>query len=404
VYAATGGEPARRVAIKVLREDMAHHPAMLARFAREAATVRQLQHPNIVELIEFDELAPGRPYYVMELLEGMDLRKRLRILGRFSPAEMLEVIEPVCLAVQAAHDAGIVHRDIKASNVLVEERSGQKTVKLLDFGVAKPIIETSGQGLTEPGAVVGTAHNMAPEQLRCERVDARVDIYALGVLIFQLLTGRHPFEAPDSVQVALQHLQSPAPRPSAWAPVTPALDAAVLRCLEKKPSMRFASAVDLLAALREAVGVEPAPSSSSRSSVATALGVRFEMMVESDVELDDHAIDVMSDILDTVERRLSGSAFSLPLRTSTSLLGVRVVSNEAELEREREQTESILKKIRAAVARRISPTSGISISLSSSVGEAVLQNVAGGLEVVGGSLLDVADWSVTTPSLTTPPA
>jgi serine/threonine protein kinase len=165
------------------------------------------------------------------------------------------VMDPVLSAVSAAHKAGIVHRDIKSSNIFIAQTGSKKTVKLLDFGIAKHVNPEPGkEGLTEPGARLGTAHNMAPEQIRCERLDQRADIYALGVVMFQLLTGHYPFEADDAWQLSWLHLQAPAPQPSMLAPRVPhALDAVILRCLEKKADARFQSADDLLAALRVAV-------------------------------------------------------------------------------------------------------------------------------------------------------
>ncbi|MEY4578331.1 MAG: hypothetical protein RL701_3034, partial [Pseudomonadota bacterium] len=232
VYSARHRSRDQRVAIKVLRAEMVPYPSLVTRFVREAEAANKIRHANIVEIFEFGEVERGRPYYVMELLEGMDLRSLLQLHGRFSPKEVLDLLEPVCRAVQAAHDVGIIHRDIKANNILIAESNGERIVKLLDFGIAKMLHgEASGQGLTEPGVKLGTAHNMAPEQIRCERLDARADIYALGVVLYQLLTGEYPFHADDPRKIALLHLQAPAPRPSGRAPVSPAVDAVVLRCL-----------------------------------------------------------------------------------------------------------------------------------------------------------------------------
>jgi serine/threonine protein kinase len=255
VYAARHNKTGRAVAIKVLRSEMVLLTKMVTRFVREAEAVNRIKHPNIVEMLEFGELQPGRPYYVMELLEGMDLGRYLRTHGRFSAHRCLKLMEPVLSAVAAAHKAGIVHRDIKASNIFVAQKAGQHTIKLLDFGIAKDTNPEPGkEGLTEPGARLGTASNMAPEQIRCERTDQRTDIYALGVVLFQLLTGHYPFEAEDPLQMTWLHLTSPAPQPSLLvARIPKALDAVILKCLEKKPENRFQSAEELLVALRAAV-------------------------------------------------------------------------------------------------------------------------------------------------------
>jgi serine/threonine protein kinase len=158
----------RAVAIKVLRPEMAMLSKMVTRFVREAEAVNRIRHPNIVGLLDFGEISPGRPYCVMELLEGMDLGKYLRASGRFSPHKCLALFEPILSAVSAAHKAGLIHRDIKASNVFIAQNNGQRVVKLLDFGIAKDVNSEPGkEGLTEPGTRLGTAHNMPPEQIRC---------------------------------------------------------------------------------------------------------------------------------------------------------------------------------------------------------------------------------------------
>jgi serine/threonine protein kinase len=168
VYAARHRTLGHRVAIKTLRAEVAGFPGMLERFKREAAMVTKIGHPNIVQIHEFGEISAGRPYYVMELLEGSDLRKLLELSGRLSPREALDLLDPVCDAVQAAHEAGIIHRDLKATNVLISEAQGKRVVKLLDFGIAKRLSdEAAGQGLTRPGATLGTPHLMAPLQIRC---------------------------------------------------------------------------------------------------------------------------------------------------------------------------------------------------------------------------------------------
>src|SRR6186713_2420115 len=145
----------RRAAVKVLRRQLASSPQMVARFVQEARAVNMIKHPSIVDIFEFDDLPDGRPFYVMELLEGIDLRSVLNERGRFPPGEVLEILEPVCSALQAAHDLGIVHRDLKASNIFIAKIGGQRVIKLLDFGIAKLLHPDAGQG--EGGlTVVGT--------------------------------------------------------------------------------------------------------------------------------------------------------------------------------------------------------------------------------------------------------
>jgi eukaryotic-like serine/threonine-protein kinase len=385
VYAARDAA-GRHVAVKVLRAEMARFPSMITRFIREAEVVRDIHHPNIVEIYEIGELEPNRPYYAMELLEGTDLRKLLQVHGRFTPSELLALIEPVCRAVGAAHAKGVVHRDIKANNVLMVERDGARVVKLLDFGIAKMLQgENAGPGLTEPGAMLGTAHYMAPEQIRSERPDGRTDIYAIGVLIYQLLTGHFPFHADDPRQVALQHLQAPAPRPSALAPVPPALDAVVLRCLEKKADKRFPDTDALLAALKTAIGeAGPVAGEATRS----AAGIYLELTLEGD---DDDAFEDASNVVDAAEQELAQAGFSFPLRTATALLAVRLLVHPREAERAAGQTT--VEHLRTALSGRDGAHAAVQVALSFSLGEVLVRGEGPAPEIVGGPLLDIGSFA-----------
>jgi serine/threonine protein kinase len=391
VFAARHHKLGHRVAIKVLRPEMVPMPDLVTRFNREVEAINKIRHPNIVQVIECGETLRGQPFYVMELLDGMNLRRLLQLHGRFSPTEVLELLEPICRAVQAVHDAGFIHRDIKASNVLVVDTDGERSVKLLDFGIAKMVHgEAAVQGLTAPGASLGSAHNMAPEQVRCERLDARADIYALGVVIYQLLTGEYPFHAEDPRQIALLHLQAPRPRPSSRAPVSPAVDAVVLRCLEKQAVRRFGSADELLASFREAVGTIP---STSNEQDVQALGIYVELATPPDLELDDAMIEDISNVLDSVEQSLANRSFAFPLRTSTALLAVRVPGVEVDPERERNEVTATITELRAILAERQEPHPDVQIMISMRVNAVRRRAAAAGGEIVGGPLLEVGSWT-----------
>src|SRR6267143_3515328 len=221
VYTAEHRVLGRKAAVKVLHSQLATSPEMVERFVREARVVNRIRHPNIVDIYEFGELGDKRPYFVMELLEGTSLASIVEQRGRLTPAQALGYLEPVCDALKAAHAAGVVHRDLKASNVAVVKEGDPPRVKLLDFGIAKLVRTAPGErGLTAVGQRIGTPYAMAPEQIRGGAIDTRVDIYALGVLLYQLLTGRYPFISGDPVEMERLHVEAPPPRPSAASPST----------------------------------------------------------------------------------------------------------------------------------------------------------------------------------------
>ncbi len=254
VYEAEHRILGRRAAVKVLHPHLSNLGQMLQRFVREAQVISQIRHPHIVEVYDFGLMPDGRPYYVMELLPARTLSHLLRERGRLSAERALEFIEPVCAALEAAHRTGVVHRDLKASNVAVLSEGQPPKVKLLDFGIAKLLHSEPGQpGLTLDGQRLGTSEVMAPEQIRGGIIGPATDVYALGALIYRMLTGTYPFTSDELLEVERMHLEVPAPRPSASAPVSSAVDAVVLRCMEKEASRRYPSVTALLAAFREAV-------------------------------------------------------------------------------------------------------------------------------------------------------
>jgi eukaryotic-like serine/threonine-protein kinase len=390
VYAARHGQLGVRVAIKVLRPEMVPLQHLVTRFNREVEAIQKIDHPSIVRVIETGQTAAGQPYYVMELLEGMNMRRLLQLHGRFTPEEVLALIDPVCDALAAVHDAGFVHRDIKASNVNVENKDGQRSVKLLDFGIAKSVHGEAGPGLTEPGVKLGSAHTMAPEQVRCEKLDARADIYAMGVMIFQLLTGEYPFDADDPRHIALLHLQAPAPRPSARAPLSAAIDAVVLRCLEKRADRRFASARELATALRAAIIQE---NNTDGERELPALGVLLALPTADDTEIDDAMMEDMANIFDQVEQCLANHRFVFPLRAATTLLAVRVGEPDSQLQVELSQMQGVLDELSSALGERDYPHPSVRIVLSLRIDSVRCRNAGAEPEVVGGALLELDTWN-----------
>lgn len=247
VHVALDTRLGRRVAVKLLREDLAASPEFVERFRREAHTVAGLGHANIAQVFDYGQDGPVH-FIVMELVPGSDLARLLRDRGRILPADVVDIGSQVCAALAAAHRADIVHRDIKPGNVIV---GPDGHVKVTDFGIARALGEAP---LTQTGSVMGTAQYLPPEQSTGQRATPASDLYSLGVLIYQMLTGDVPFTGDSPVAVAVQHLSEEVPAPSTVVPdVPPGLDRVVTRATQKRPEDRYTSADEMGAALREAL-------------------------------------------------------------------------------------------------------------------------------------------------------
>ncbi len=258
VYRARDTKLGRDVAIKVLPDDVARSPDRLARFEREARAVASLNHPNIVTLHTIEEVA-GTRFLTMELVEGQSLERHL-VSGGLPVARVLDIGIALADALAAAHDKGVVHRDLKPANVMM---TANGRVKVLDFGLAKLAATSSDLGATQAetmaaplstqGQVMGTVPYMAPEQIRGEAVDARTDLFALGVVLYELATGRRPFVGATAADVSSAILRDvPPPLASLRADLPKDLERIVGRCLEKSPSARFQSALEAANELRRA--------------------------------------------------------------------------------------------------------------------------------------------------------
>jgi serine/threonine protein kinase len=245
----------RIVAIKVLRSLDKNDLRAVERFRREARAAAALAHPNAVTIYDFVE-EMGQYFLVMEYIHGPTLKQLIGQRRQLQPREALEIAAQVCSVLQVAHARGFIHRDIKPQNIMlawggmVSNMTGENIplVKLTDFGIVR-VVEDAG--LTNSGIVLGTADYLSPEQARGETLTASSDLYSLGVVMFEMLTGRPPFAGPTAVSIAMQHASSTPPSLHHFNPtIPPAVEQLVLRALEKEPADRFRSATEMQQALR----------------------------------------------------------------------------------------------------------------------------------------------------------
>ena len=253
VFEATHVAVGRRVAVKILRPEAARSAEAVARFHREARAAASIGHRNIVEVLDFGHGDDGA-YLVMELLEGADLASIVRKSGALPVARAVGIARQVADGLRAAHERGIVHRDLKSGNVFVSQREGRDLVKILDFGVSKVIaIDDTEAPSTREGALLGTPHTMAPEQGTDGRfVDHRVDLYALGCILFEMLTGELPFTGTTPVEVLYKHVHESPRRPSSVrgdGAIPRALDDLVVKLLAKDRERRHPDAQRLIEAI-----------------------------------------------------------------------------------------------------------------------------------------------------------
>jgi len=260
VYRARHVALARTFALKVLRADLAQETELAARFLQEAQATAAVKHPNIVSITDFGRLPDLRPYFVMELLTGRTLASLIKAGGALPPREAADIAMGVAAGLEAAHAAGVIHRDLKPENVFLLD-DAHREIRVVDFGAAMIV---GASRLTKAGVVFGTPHYMSPEQAAGKTVDHRADVYALGIILYEMITGRVPFEGDTYMGVLTQHMFVAPKPPSEVVPTLGgrlgALEAVMLRALEKDPAARFASMAELADAVRQAIearGVAP---------------------------------------------------------------------------------------------------------------------------------------------------
>ena len=248
VYQARDLELNRVVALKVIRPSLAKNPEILSRFKQELILARQVTHKNVIriyDLAEFD----GIKFITMDFIDGRDLKSVLRANGKFEPRRAAEIIEQVCRGLEAAHSEAVIHRDLKPQNIMVD-RSGKITV--MDFGIAR---STAVGGMTHTGALIGTPEYMSPEQAKGEKLDARSDLFSVGIIFYELLTGDTPYKAETSMASLYKRTRERVPPPVELVPETPKpLNAIAVRCLEIDKEKRYASAAEILADLEVWLG------------------------------------------------------------------------------------------------------------------------------------------------------
>ncbi|MRG90568.1 protein kinase domain-containing protein [Polyangium spumosum] len=269
VYRGVQDADPREVAVKVMHPELARDTTFARRFRREAKAASRLNHKNTVQIIDYG-VDGNIAYIAMELLQGRDLFEILTVERRLAEARAARILMEVCDVLTIAHEQGVVHRDLKPENIMIlgqPDAAGRERIKVLDFGIAKILDKELKEGeggdnpppsaapssaITSVGVIVGTPEYMSPEQCRGESVDARSDIYACGVLLYQLVTGQIPFSGDSIIDIALKHIRQPPPRPSALTPfMHKGLEAIILTALEKWPAQRQQNAAELKAALEK---------------------------------------------------------------------------------------------------------------------------------------------------------
>ncbi len=262
----------KKVAVKILSEDFARKADLVARFMQEAKAASKIGHENIIDITDFGETASGSVFFVMEFLDGADLAHHIRESGPMPLDRVRYVMNQVCRALGAAHSKGIIHRDLKPENIYLIERNGRPDfVKILDFGIAKmsSLDNEGGSRLTRTGMIFGTPEYMSPEQAKGDKPDHRVDIYAAGCILYEMLTGDVPFHAETFMGVLTKHMFEVPQPPSQRAPnanIPPDVEAVVLKALAKDRDQRFQTMKEMAVALEQCMGGDPTSAWGSEGS------------------------------------------------------------------------------------------------------------------------------------------
>jgi eukaryotic-like serine/threonine-protein kinase len=362
----------RPVALKVLHRDLAASPRVQARFRREAEAIRRLDHPRIVSVLDHGTLSDGRPFLVMEWIEGRPLADELSARGRLPWPEVVDLVSQISDALESAHACGVVHRDLKAENVIVSGQSPRLSAVLVDFGLAK-ILADEGSDVLTTASPMGTPLSMAPEQILGQLVDVRVDVYALGVLLFQMAAGRPPFSLPDLAALLEAHLHAPPPRLSDLVPAPPEVDDVVASCLAKEPNGRPATPARVASALKRAVAAGGGATAPAEAIDQVCAAV-YVVACPPEGGGSNETLDRLDDLVEAARTQLLAAGLMITWEIGNALLAVIPASLPSQL-------RFVLECARTLVG----PELAVFV-------HADLARLVGG-RVVGGPLCHIADWT-----------
>lgn len=379
VYMAMQPVIEKKVAIKVLAAHFSSTPDLVRRFVDEARAVNRIGHENIIDIFSFGQLSDGRQYFIMEYLQGATLAER-QDQGDLQPAEIPPILAQVCDALDAAHAKQIIHRDLKPENIWIATSSrGAPKVRLLDFGIAK-LLDTGDRVVTDIGAVMGTPNYMSPEQCHGRGVDHRTDIYALGVMLYRIFSGRLPFSGETFAEILAKQVTLTPPPPSTYAALPAELDRLIMQCLEKNPALRPHSAGDLGATL-------------AAIFAASGAGIALPRAGDSG--------RVMSASMVSSKTELAAPNQSGPVSAKTELASPKQPAAVASSQAQREPTANVIATV-PSPGRRWSPLVGIGLVLVAlaAIGVAWLSR----RPAAPADKSTAAEASRTAPSIVSPPA
>ena len=398
VYRATDTSTGQRVALKLLHQELARSAKSIERFRREYNALESIRHPNIVEMLDWGELADGRPYFVMAWCDGAPLGTFLNG-GPFTLDEALPIVAQVIDALQAVHDVGVIHRDIKAWNIMLQPSDrGAPRVKLIDFGIAKPsdYEEARRPSLTTTGSALGTPHSMAPEQIHGLTLDTRTDIYALGVLLYEMLTGQKPFRGSSVAEVIDHHLNTPPPDASEVAPVPPKVGQIIQKCLAKRREDRYAQVRDVLVALRKAEsGLDSSthPQAAQKSVTGIALHVSFYFRCEED-EVEEEAFDLMDELMSEAIDGCDAIGLRIAMMSGDGFLAIGMLPTDDGSGNDIRRDAVDLARDLGARFTEGAADSDLRVRCVLHSAPVLAGSRDGKAEFLGGELLALTDWSV----------